>query len=134
MAMRPIDGNELADMLNQIVSDYRSHGMYPAAFPIEYAIEIVEKMPTLTQPNEWISVKERLPQNGDEAVLCIVSGKPADNITLYNAYELGRYVDGDGWIIDEWPEWEDAKVLWWTPLPAPPEGLEEEQCGLQSTY
>ena len=52
MAVRPIDGNELVDTLKQIISDYTSHGMYPSAFPIEYAIEIVEKMPTLTPPNE----------------------------------------------------------------------------------
>lgn len=52
MAVRPIDGNELVDTLKQIVSDYTSHGMYPSAFPVEYAIEIVEKMPTLTPQNE----------------------------------------------------------------------------------
>ena len=52
MAVRPIDGNELVDTLKQIISDYTSHGMYPSAFPIEYAIEIVEEMPTLTPPNE----------------------------------------------------------------------------------
>ena len=128
--MRPIDKET---MLNLIIEAKRTDPE-TGSFAEWLAEYLVERLPTLTQPNEWISVKERLPQNGDEAVLCIVSGKPADNITLYNAYELGRYVDGDGWIIDEWPEWEDAKVLWWTPLPAPPEGLEEEQCGLQSTY
>ena len=52
MAVRPIDGNELVDTLKQIISDYTSQGMYPSAFPIEYAIEIVEEMPTLAPPNE----------------------------------------------------------------------------------
>lgn len=88
---------------------------------------LVDHLPTLTPPPEWVSTKERLPQNGEEAVLCIVSGKPADNITLYNAYELGRYENGGGWIIDMWPEWKGAKVLWWTPLPEPPEDIREEQ-------
>ena len=55
MAVRPIDGNELVDTLKQIVSDYTSHGMYPSDFSIEYAIEIVEKMPTLTPPNEELT-------------------------------------------------------------------------------
>ena len=45
MAVRPIDGNELVDTLKQIVSDYASHGMYPSAFPIEYAIGIVGNIP-----------------------------------------------------------------------------------------
>ena len=52
MAVRPIDGNELVDTLKQIISDYTSHGCIHRPFPIEYAIEIVEEMPTLTPPNE----------------------------------------------------------------------------------
>lgn len=55
---RTIDGDMLVDMLKQIVSDYTSHGMYPSAFPIEYAIDIVEKMPTITPPNEPLTLDE----------------------------------------------------------------------------
>lgn len=58
MAVRPIDGNELVDTLKQIISDYTSHGMYPPAFPIEYAIGIVEKMPTLAPPNESLTLEQ----------------------------------------------------------------------------
>ena len=65
MAVRPIDGNELVDTLKQIVSDYTSHGMYPSAFPVEYAIEIVEKMPTLTQPNEPLSTEQLREMDGE---------------------------------------------------------------------
>lgn len=65
MAVRPIDGNELVDTLKQIVSDYTSHGMYPSAFPVEYAIEIVEKMPTLTPPNEPLTLDELREMNGE---------------------------------------------------------------------
>ena len=65
MAVRLIDGNELVDTLKQIVSDYTSHGMYPSAFPVEYAIEIVEKMPTLTPPNEPLTLDELLKMDGE---------------------------------------------------------------------
>lgn len=65
MAVRPIDGNELVDTLKQVVSDYTSHGMYPSAFPVEYAIEIVEKMPTLTPPNEPLSIEQLLEMDGE---------------------------------------------------------------------
>lgn len=68
--------------------------------------------------SKWISVNERLPKK-DELVLAIANGKPANNITLVDAYELGKYTD-EGWIIDEWPEWRDAKVTHWMPLPEPP--------------
>ena len=65
MAVRPVDGNGLVDTLKQIVSDYTSHGMYPSAFPIEYAIEIVEKMPTLTPPNEPLTLEQLREMDGE---------------------------------------------------------------------
>lgn len=65
-----------------------------------------------------------------EPVLCIVSGKPKANITLEEAYQLGSWNKADGWIIDEYLDWEDADVSWWRKLPEPPgrrppEGEEE---------
>lgn len=70
---------------------------------------------------EWISVNDRLPDGFGE-VLVIVSGKPQKNITLDAAYELAEYDHGEGWIIEMWPEWEDAVVTHWMPLPHPPKG------------
>jgi hypothetical protein len=34
--------------------------------------------------------------------------------------QLGSWNKADGWIIDEYLDWEDAVVLWWMPLPEPP--------------
>ena len=70
---------------------------------------------------EWISVKDRLPDQSGE-VLVIVSGNPQKNITLNCAYELAEYDPYDGWIMEMWPEWEDAVVTHWMPLPST-EGL-----------
>lgn len=86
-------------------------------------IGCIEDAPTLTQPNEWVNVEERLPEEG-ESVLCIVNGKPGKNITLCEAYQLGVWYKEDGWLIDEYPEWRDVEVLWWMPLPDAPEGEE----------
>ena len=66
----------------------------------------------------WISVKDRLPDN-DDFVLVIVSGK-AGNITLDNAIELAQISMDEGWIFEMWPEWEDPKVTYWTPISEPP--------------
>ena len=79
-----------------------------------------DAMPTLTPPNEWVSVEDRLPAE-NESVLCITNGKPRENITLIAAYQIGSWNATEGWIIDEWPDWEDAEVSWWMTLPAPPE-------------
>ena len=47
--------------------------------------------------------------------------EPETNITLRNAYQLGSWNKTEGWIIEEYPVWEDAVVSWWQPLPEPPE-------------
>ncbi len=69
--------------------------------------------------SEWISVKDRLPETGG-MVLVIASGKPMSNLTLNGAYELAEYAP-EGWIFETWPEWENADVTHWMPLPPPPE-------------
>jgi len=72
----------------------------------------------------WISVDDRLPDSG-VMVLVLANGKPNKNVTLVNAYELAEY-DQDGWILDTWPEWMDADVTHWMPLPEPPKEVEHE--------
>ena len=81
---------------------------------------VLENEPTLTPPNEWVSVENAMPSE-HEPVLCIVSGKPKANITLEEAYQLGSWNKADGWIIDEYLDWEDADVSWWRKLPEPPD-------------
>ena len=118
MAVRPIDGNELVDTLKQIVSDYTSHGMYPSAFPVEYAIEIVEKMPTLTPPNEWVSVEDAVPDPGERVLA-------TDGIFVGEAYRTSA----DSWHRHTGFPWRDGvtgrTVKYWMLLPAPP--AKEEQ-------
>ena len=86
---------------------------------------LAEHMPTLTPPNEWVSVENAMPPE-HEPVLCIASGSPKPNITLEDAYQFGSWNKADGWIIDEYLDWEDADVSWWMPLPTPPDGRPPE--------
>lgn len=67
----------------------------------------------------WISVKDALPEP-DVSVLVIVNGKPHKNITLVGAYELAEFDSEEGWILEMWPEWMNAEVSHWMPLPEPP--------------
>lgn len=69
---------------------------------------------------KWISVKDRLPET-DNMILAVASGNPMENLTLVNAYCMAEYEPGDGWIFEEYPEWTDAEVTYWMPLPEPPE-------------
>ena len=81
---------------------------------------LIDAQSTLTPPNEWVSVEQAMPPE-HETVLCIVSGKPKPNIMLEDAYQLGSWNKADGWIIDEWLDWEGANVTWWMKLPEPPD-------------
>ena len=101
---------------------YKSREQFEKSFPgwRDGKAELVEYAPTLTPPNEWVSVEQAMPPE-HETVLCIVSGKPKPNIMLEDAYQLGSWNKADGWIIDEWLDWEGANVTWWMPLPAPPD-------------
>ena len=75
--------------------------------------------------DEWIDPAVELPPD-DDMVLAIVSGKPADNITLEDAYELASY-GSEGWIVEQYELWETPTVTWWRPLPDPPEKKKEER-------
>ena len=100
--------------------DYIIKGVNGEFYPCKPGIFVKPyESAALTPPNEWVSVEERLPPE-HEPVLCIVNGKPKPNITLEEAYQLGSWNKADGWIIDEYLDWEDAVVLWWMPLPEPP--------------
>ena len=70
----------------------------------------------------WIDPAVELPPD-DDMVLAIVSGRPASNITLEDAYELASYGSG-GWIVEQYELWETPVVSWWRPLPNPPEKRE----------
>lgn len=83
-------------------------------------VDLIDNQPTLAPPNEWVSVENAMPPE-HEPVLCIASGSPKPNITLEDAYQFGSWNKADGWIIDEYLDWEDADVSWWMPLPTPPD-------------
>lgn len=67
----------------------------------------IPNMPTLTPPNEWVSVEERLPREKQRVIV--------------RCERVGTSV---GWII--WGDWmtdigpDAGKVTHWMPLPAPP--------------
>ena len=120
MTVRPIDASRFGEILEQWKKDCLEDNDTQGADIISDVMLQLDDMPTLTPPNEWVSVERALPPE-HEPVLCIVSGKPKANITLEEAYQLGSWNKADGWIIDEYLEWEDADVSWWRKLPEPPD-------------
>lgn len=70
---------------------------------------------------QWISTVDRLPPDG-ELVLVVLSGK-YKNIIFSNAIELASYAQGDGWIIELFPDLELPQVSHWMRLPELPNDL-----------
>ena len=79
----------------------------------ERAEDLVLGMPTLTPPNEWVSVEDRLPP-------------PKQNVLAYSPESGIAEADyGDGvWMQYRWSAVMRG-VTHWMPLPAPPTELEK---------
>lgn len=84
----------------------------------EFRQRIMDTYDRMVEKQRWIPVTERLPET-EGFVLVIVNGHPRKNIELDNALQLAEYNPEDGWILEMYPEWEDADVVAWILLPEP---------------
>ena len=80
----------------------------------------INAAPTIEAKPQWIPVTDKLPEDG-EMVAAIVNGNPRKNIKLIGAYQMATYYHGEGWVVELFPEWTEADVTHWMPLPEPPE-------------
>ena len=81
-------------------------------FPDRFADYLIANGVTV---QEWISVKDRLPEN-DQWALCFMKDKSFGTFRVFQ----WNYVD---WQWNDGNEWFDEKdVTHWMPLPLPPKG------------
>ena len=81
-------------------------------FPDRFADYLIANGVTV---QEWISVKDRLPEN-DQWALCFMKDKSFGTFRVFQ----WNYVD---WQWNDGNEWSDEKdVTHWMPLPLPPKG------------
>ena len=96
---RAIDGDALKQWCEKIIDQ----ACHPATVQIgEVFLDKVRSMPTLTPPNEWVSVEERLP----EPTYCVL------------VYTTDYSIEVDA--IGSDGEWISYEVTHWMPLPTPP--------------
>lgn len=82
--------------------------------------QLIEAQPTLTAPNEWVSVEDRLPEVGQEVlVYWRNTSQKAEH------FELTHY-DGDHWFLLDNTERPWIVVVAWMPLPAAPDSRPPE--------
>ena len=117
MAVRPIDANA---MLNELrpVSFEAEHSAVLLSDVSKMVREWVECQPTLTPPNDWISVNDKLPE--DEAPVLAYYGFFRENDDL-GARFIGTLTF---FVFDKNPHWQHEStglfVTHWMPLPEPP--------------
>lgn len=128
MAVRPIDGNELYRIEKLLDTDIVRQDKV-ALNLLEQVLYDIQHVPTLTPPNEWVSVEERLPEYnpGTGAKSYWVAKKDnAGNwqmkIAQYCDYGYAMTMDAETEVT--WRDWDFTKianVTHWRPLPAPPD-------------
>lgn len=107
MVVRPIDGNELYRIEKLLDTDIVRQDKV-ALNLLEQVLYDIQHLPTLTPPNEWVSVEDRLPEEKQRVIV--------------RCERVGTSV---GWIL--WGRWmtdigpHAGDVTHWMPLPAPPD-------------
>ena len=111
---RMIDGDAVKRRIWGIVETWKFQGRKYDALLLESVIaQIVDPQPTLTPPNEWVNAKDNPPQLTGKYICCVEDTHgymwsiPADYLL-----EMKTWVGEFGEIKN--------KVVYWMPLPAPP--------------
>ena len=103
-------------MLNLII-DAKRTDPETGSFAEWLAEYLVEHLPTLTPPNEWVSVVERLPEEeiapGRRQVTVLVCSKAGRVSSASRVWWPDR-----GW---RWSKMMNNYVTHWMPLPTPPD-------------
>lgn len=110
--MRPIDADKI-----EYFDDYYG-------FEIAYKVDI-DNLPTLTPPNEWVSVEDRLPENdapvGRKQITVLVCSKAKKVSVASRIYEPEREYSGKVYPARwRWSKLMNNYVTHWMPLPKSP--------------
>lgn len=109
---RAIDGDELLGIERLLDTDVIRQSK-TASWLLDQVLHDIQAMPTLTPPNEWVSVEERLPENNAQVLMW--SAK-------WNIAEAGSYYNGRFWVYSEIGDAYIADdITHWMSLPEPPD-------------
>ena len=119
---KPIFPHELADPI-EAVADYLLDSGITVQENMEISDELLKQLknapitnwkeePSIKVVQEWISVDDRLPENGKEGVLIALR---------WGEVDIG-WCEDDRWRSEFVNEYEDGEVTHWMPIPQPPKG------------
>ena len=129
MAVRPIDGNELYRIEKLLDTDIVRQDKV-ALNLLEQVLYDIQHVPTLTPPNEWVSVEERLPEDEARQYIeddldgigylypCLLTYKSPNTERIH---VVRFYYDIiQKWFVNNGEELcEKGRCIAWMPLPAP---------------
>ena len=101
--MRAID----ADRLLKMMSHWKPY------MDMDKVRKAVQNMPTLTPPNEWVSVYDRLPEPGERVL--------ATDCGFVGEFYINKRGKWQRYNVNCSELLMALDILYWMPLPAPPE-------------
>ena len=105
MTVRPIDSAWLKRNLNKV---------FPRECDQLYGmLQLIDKSPTLTPPNEWVSVEERLPEPGERVL--------ATDCGFVGEFYINKRGKWQRYNVNCSELLMALDILYWMPLPAPPD-------------
>ena len=128
---RAIDAEKYMELLKEQYLHNKSMGNSQATRVWQGAMQLLYDMPTLTPPNEWVSVDERLPEDEARQYIednldgigylypCLLTYKSpnTERIHVVRFY----YSIIQKWFVNNGEELcEKGRCIAWMPLPAPP--------------
>ena len=121
---RPVDAEALEKKISEWLGQPGNGDYYSGYDAALCAVQdLIADTPTLTPPNEWVSVDERLPT--DEHPVLVFVGY-ADTMTgfittsSYFCFDANPHWQWDSLVRDE------QRTLFWMPLPEPPDRRQPE--------
>ena len=119
--MRPVDADEAKRIAREYLTD---------PYHVISAVAVLDKTPTLTPPNEWVSVEERLPEDEARQYIeddldgigylypCLLTYKSPNTERIH---VVRFYYDIiQKWFVNNGEELcEKGRCIAWMPLPAP---------------
>lgn len=94
------------------------------------ATHYLDKRISSIKPKEsgWVSVKDRLPKEGDDVLVWFEYYRFGEYNCLYQTHGIGTYFENyKSWQINHETGWRDLRVIAWMPLPQMPESEDDAE-------
>ena len=101
--------------MQSISPDYKARKQGQPTMPLKerlYSKILVEHLPTLTPPNEWVSVEEKLPEPGERVL--------ATDCGFVGEFYINKRGKWQRYNVNCSELLMALDILYWMPLPAPP--------------